>query len=712
MTRLPDSQPLIRAPWARIHAHHSALALLLATACLLFSLASSAWEATIERDALGVPHIYGDTNADMAFGLAYAQAEDGWEILEETLPYYRGQAARFFGKDAAATDYLVQWLDFWNTIERDYDAQLTPETKRYLDAFAAGFNVFAATHPERVTLDILPVTPQDVIAAHMFRHLLFYGFEQPITALRADTRQFEVSQPPHLPNTAITLGSNATAIAPSRTPDGSTLLMINSHQPLTGPVSWYEVHLQSGEGLDVMGGLFIGSPALGVGFNQHHGWGVTVNQPDLVDIYALEMHPQHDNQYRLDDKWYELEQFDIPIKVLLWGWLPWTVHEDGYRSIHGPVMKTEHGTYAVRYAGMGEIRQVEQWLAMSDATSFEEWQAAMALQYIASFNFVYANEDGVIHFVHNAMMPKRAEGWQWDQYLPGDRSDLIWQSYLPPTALPSVTNPSSGYVHSANQSPFHISSEGSNPILADYPKESGWPTRMTNRAVRGLELLDANTAITFDAFSAMKHDNAYSPRYRGYQYLSEVTALEPDGPEQAKALTLLGSWDLHTDKDNRQAALGVCVLLEEWLIERSKEPLPPARDTLVKCMASITAVSGRLDPKWGEIQRHGRDGRTWAASGGPDTLRAMYAEQLSDDDDYLTVVAGDGLYYLIEWTADGEQIIRGTHQYGSQMTDPSSEHYLDQAEAFAQETLRAPGFRAANRASPTRRYTVVSTVSD
>ncbi len=163
----------------------------------------------------------------------------------------------------------------------------------------SGFNVFAAAHPERVTLDILPVTPQDVIAAHMFRHLLFYGFEQPITALRADTRQFEVSQPPHLPNTAITLGSNATAIAPSRTRDGSTLLMINSHQPLTGPVSWYEVHLQSGEGLDVMGGLFIGSPALGVGFNQHHGWGVTVNQPDLVDVYALEMHPQHDNQYRL-----------------------------------------------------------------------------------------------------------------------------------------------------------------------------------------------------------------------------------------------------------------------------------------------------------------------------------------------------------------------------------------------------------------------------
>ena len=43
-----------------------------------------AWEATIERDALGVPHIFGETDADMAFGLAWAQSEDGWEILEES----------------------------------------------------------------------------------------------------------------------------------------------------------------------------------------------------------------------------------------------------------------------------------------------------------------------------------------------------------------------------------------------------------------------------------------------------------------------------------------------------------------------------------------------------------------------------------------------------------------------------------------------------
>ena len=162
---------------------------LLCVLALSTSIPTLAWEATIERDALGVPHIFGETDADMAYGLAWAQSEDGWEILEETLPYYRGNAASFFGRDAAVTDYLVQWLGFWEVIDRDYNTLLKSETRAYLDAFAAGFNDFAAQHPERVNLDVLPVTPQDVIAAHMFRHLLFYGFEKPLLELQAETRQ-------------------------------------------------------------------------------------------------------------------------------------------------------------------------------------------------------------------------------------------------------------------------------------------------------------------------------------------------------------------------------------------------------------------------------------------------------------------------------------------------------------------------------------------
>ena len=37
---------------------------------------------TIYRDEWGVPHIYGKTDGDTAFGMGYAQAEDNFEQLE------------------------------------------------------------------------------------------------------------------------------------------------------------------------------------------------------------------------------------------------------------------------------------------------------------------------------------------------------------------------------------------------------------------------------------------------------------------------------------------------------------------------------------------------------------------------------------------------------------------------------------------------------
>ena len=53
--------------------------------------------------------------------------------------------------------------------------------------------------------------------------------------------------------------------------------MINSHQPLEGPVAWYEAHLKSEEGWDVHGGLFPGMPFIAKGFNPDIGWGVNFN---------------------------------------------------------------------------------------------------------------------------------------------------------------------------------------------------------------------------------------------------------------------------------------------------------------------------------------------------------------------------------------------------------------------------------------------------
>ena len=281
------------------------------------------YNVVIERDHLGVPHIIGERDVDAAFGFAYAQAEDSWKIIHDSVPFYRGTNAAINGKEAATVDFLVQWLGIWDTIESDYETQLKPETHAWIDAFVDGINYYAALHPEQTDQSVFPITGQDVVAGYMLRHLLFYGFDASLMELFEPKRQRAISRGPadrdHQARPIaegvtigdLPVGSNAIAVAAPFTVDGATRLAINSHQPTTGPVAWYEAHIQSNEGLDVMGGLFPGSATIGVGFTKNLGWGATVNKPDLVDIYVLDMDPNDPMRYKLDGQWRTLEAKDI-----------------------------------------------------------------------------------------------------------------------------------------------------------------------------------------------------------------------------------------------------------------------------------------------------------------------------------------------------------------------------------------------------------------
>ena len=680
------------------------------------------YDVVIERDYLGVPHVIGDRDIDAAFGFAYAQSEDNWEIIQESIPFYRGTNAKINGKDAAAVDFLVKWLGIWETIDADYESQLKPETRAWIDAFVDGINYYATLHPEQTNQSIFPITGQDVIAGYMLRHLLFYGFDASIMELFEPQRQRPVSRGPADPGGQaqpmaegvvignLPVGSNAIAVAAPFTIDSATRLAINSHQPTTGPVAWYEAHIKSNEGLDIMGGLFPSSATIGVGFTKNLGWGATVNKPDLVDIYVLEMDPNDSMRYKLDGEWKTLEARDIDIEVKLLGFLPWTITEVGLRSEHGPVIQNDHGTYAVRYAGMGEVRQLEQWLAMSKAQNFDQWRDAMRIQAFASFNFVYADREGNTMFVHNSLTPKRLPSYDWTQYLPGDDSSLIWQEYIAFDDLPQVINPASGYLHSANQTPFFVSAEADNPNKDDYRIEDGFPTRMTNRADRGLELLGELDTISEEQFYNIKHDKKYSVNSRAYAYLQQAATADISAIQTAAlqsyqdAQALIKNWDLSTDIKNRGAALGACVLGGEWLSEQKGDSAPKPVDELIRCTNLLIEKTGRIDPVWGDVNRHVRGNLNIPVGGGPDTLRAIYGTGM-DDKPYLTNVAGDGLYYQVSWDAQGELKVRGVHQFGSATLDESSPHYADQAEDYANEILHDPLFDSILRESKIeRRY--------
>ena len=219
---------------------------------------AAAYDAEIIRDDWGVPHIYGRRDADVTFGLGYAHAEDDFETIQETVAATRGVLARYKGAGAAPTDYIVALLGVWDTVDERYRTDVPPEVKAIADAYAAGLNLYASETPDATWAGLAPFTGEDVVAGFMFKTPFFYGLDGTLLALFGDERQAELALDPaggreafHLvPKGAPERGSNAIAVAPARSGDGVTRLIINSHQPMTGPVAWYEAQLVSQEGLE------------------------------------------------------------------------------------------------------------------------------------------------------------------------------------------------------------------------------------------------------------------------------------------------------------------------------------------------------------------------------------------------------------------------------------------------------------------------------
>jgi acyl-homoserine-lactone acylase len=706
---------LIRKIWVTTLA---AVPLLVMANLAIEAWRSAAWDAEaaiataqtyaveVLRDEFGVPHIYGKRDADVAFGLAYAQAEDDFETMQSLVPFYRGQLGRSLGMDGLPIDYLVQWLDVRNFVEANYEQVLTPEIRAHLEAYADGMNYYAAQHPFEADPKLFPMSGQDLAVGFSLQHLLFYGFESHIGELFADSQQRELATAPdnalsrHIGAAGLPVGSNAFAMNGNKSSDGSTRIIINSHQPLNGPVAWYEAHVKSQEGWDMHGGIFPGMPFIAKGFNPNIGWGVTVNKPDLVDVYKL---TPTDDGYLLDGKSVAFETRRTWLKLKLLGNFYLPIPRTLLASQHGPAIETSHGTYAVRFAGHQEIRQPMQWMAMNKARNLAEFKKAMAMQAIVSFNYVYADKGGNVFFLHNNRSPERASGWDWQNYLPGDRSDLIWQKQIGFAAMPQLTNPSSGYLLSTNQTPFNVTAARDNLTRADYPPELGLQTRMTNRADRGLDMFAAKRRLNEADFLAIKWDKVYAPQSRAMRYVSQIQSLEfAADSRHARGQKLLASWNGETALDNRAAALGVCLLSEEWKAEQKQKPAPDIAPIYDACLEEMMTHFNRIDPLWSQRNRLIRGDTNVALGGGPDVLRAIYG--LANERGQLKAVAGDGLVVYASWDKNGKQSAGTVHNFGAASTRPKSVHYDDQAPLFASEKFRPVALtREAVLAAPHKR---------
>jgi acyl-homoserine-lactone acylase len=648
-----------------------------------YEMPKRTYDVEIVRDEFGVPHINGKTDADTAYGLAFAHAEDDFSTIQDVVAMTRGRYGALAGSDGAKVDYVMHLLGARETAEKRY-MELSPEVRAVAEAYAAGVNHYASKHPEEVRLSkLFPVTGQDIVTGFVLRAPFFYGLDSVIGALTEGKPQPKESAAPMTPigRDPEMNGSNAFAIAPKRMADGKTWLISNSHQPYEGQVAWYEAVTHSGEGLDMAGALFPGSPFVLLGHNRHLGWTNTVNRPDLIDVYKLVMNKAGD-QYRYDGKWMPLssKRIWLPVKM---GPFNLPVPQTVYRSIHGPVIKNDKGYFAIRYAGIDNVKVVEQYYRNTKASNWDEWTQSMAIGGIPATNFIYADKTGRVAYIYNALFPDRKPGYDYTKLLPGDTSAAMWAGPVGFDRYPKIVNPTSGFVQNANNTPFLAAGPGSEMDPSAYSPYLGIELGMTNRGLRATELLAADTSITPQELLAIKMDMIYSKKSWVGAWMASFAALDlKDAPELAEAQKLLASWDWSSDGKGRADAFAERIIRFGARRNWRGEEMPDPRQTLQEAVTEFKERFGRIDPPLADMQRLRRGNVDLGMLGGTDALRATTAWDADQADGKMRVRHGDSYIMLMRWDKDGKVQSESIQPYGSATTRSESPHYTDQMKLF------------------------------
>ena len=689
------------------------------------------YSVEIVRDEYGVPMIYGESDADVAFGVAFAHSEDDFFTLQDVVAMSKGRYGAIAGAAGAQLDFLYHLIDARGLAEREYP-KLPADTRAVYEAYAAGLNHYAEQHPEEIKLaNLFPVNGLDIASGIAVRQPLFHGLGATVGQLVAGDelrREFGPDIPgfPRDPapsdapgdqalwhplgEATALMGSNAFAVTPERS-GGPTTLISNSHQPLRGVVAWYELGVQSEEGWHLSGVNLPGMPFPVMGHNENLGWTYTVNRPDLIDVYELEIEERDGRlHYRLDDTWLELEENNFTLRAKA-GPVTIPSFQTTYRSVHGPVIRNDKGFFAIRYGGMDSVAQMDAFYRLGKSQNMEEWLDVYQRLDIPNFNVIYGDREGNIGYIYNVAFPDRPEldevAANWRGILDGTRSDLIWEGKVDFDEIPSIFNPASGWLYNANNEPFTAAGEGSDLDPANFSPVLGVERKQTNRSRRAYNLLSEAEVLDQATLERIKYDTGYDRVGYVDELFDAIEALEAEG-DLGEARDLLLSWDFTANNQGAADALALLMIRDFMSAEYNNLPVPDIGQKLQAAIDHLNQHFGRIDPPMSDLLRLRLGDVDLPLDGGSDTLRASTTWRV-DDDGRLRLVHGDSFIQWVEWPADGGRVTsRSIMPFGAANGRSDSPHFTDQMQHYVDHELKPVRFwpedvRAA--ANSTRRVT-------
>ncbi len=642
-------------------------------------------DITIARDSFGVPHIFGQTDADAAYGLAWAHSEDNFKDIQYVLLTGKGMLGKAIGRKGAEADYVVALLRCRNIVDEKFSG-LSPDFIKVVEGYVAGINSYAKKHPEEVLVKkAFPATVKDYLTAVTFSLCIISGVDRQLPALLAGKV-----------NTIdgfVAGGSNAFAIHPTRTTTGEAFLAINSHQPLEGPVAWYEAHIQSNEGWNIIGGLFPGGLCVFLGVNENLGWAHTVNMMDKIDLFQLHMNKDQ-SAYEFDGNWIPLEKKKVKLGIK---GIPVKISKTVYWSRYGATVKNKNGFYSIRLTANQDITAIEQWWRMNKAKNFTEFYSALSMQGLPMFNVVYADRYDTVFYLSGGKMPLRNKDpkFQWKDVVPGNSSSTLWNSYHPVNELPQLINPPMGYVYNTNHSPFLATDSIGNLDPRKFDITSGYETYHNNRSARFYQLISASGKIDYDRFRQIKYDDTLPPQLQYPINIDSLWMMKPsDHTDIADILKGFQSWNKSADTSSQGAAnfllLYHYVVKQNSLWQTDRLTLKQLQESLQHIRRYQLQHFGKTGITLGELQKHTRGDKTYASWGLPDVLTAMHSDSLTDG--RFKVRAGESYIELVRFPKNSLPVIESINCYGAS-SKPGSKHYTDQMSLFMQKKTRPMSLR-------------------
>jgi len=632
----------------------------------------------IVRDEFGVPHIYAQTDAEVAYGLAWANAEDDFTTIQEAYLAGNAMLSKHIGLKGAPADFISQFIGSKELIDQKIN-DLSNDYMKVVKGYTEGLNSYAKNNPDKILYKkLFPITPKMML---MYSQLqLFISNEGAYWAgriLNNDTQDDFLDQN--------LTGSNVIAMNSSKTKSGETFLAINTHQPLEGPTSWYEVHLNSEEGTNIIGTMYPGTPNILIGVNEHLGWSHTVNYPDKTDVFKLKM--KNKRKYIVDEEEYELEKLKAKITVKVFG-IPIKINRKYYKSIFGPTLKNKSGYYSIRTPTLFNIKALEQWWKMGKSKNFSEFYNTLKMTQLPGFNIGYADKYDTIFYMSNGIIPKRAEGYNWKGIVPGDTKKTLWTEYHDIEDLPQVIQPDAGFIYNANHSPFKSTTAEENPKEENFSQRMGYETYDNNRSTRLIELIESYDKVSYEDFKDIKYDNSFPSKFN-YNFMDisiiETLKLKTEN-DSFELLDIIQKWNRKTDIDSQGAGIyGVLYYQLVWNYrdDIQKNNKTVSRETLLSALKDVKRYLidnfGSIDITLGDFQKLVRGDKELPIWGLPDVITAMSSRPYKDGKHKVT--QGESYIGLVRFNKNGP-ILESIISFGNS-DNPDSDHYTDQMEKYS-----------------------------